>query len=221
MATPVEPDWTYENHATARGFRRVAGLDEVGRGSLAGPVLAAAVILRPEWTPPGIRDSKLLSPARRSALLPAILRGCVSFGLGAAGPEEIDRINILNATRVAMRRAVEAMPVRPDHVLIDALRLPDVPIEQTAITKGDRLCVSIAAASIVAKVVRDRIMMYYDRVFPGFDLTSNKGYGTARHLRAVAARGACAIHRYSFHGVNGKEARRPPGARPGRSLGRA
>jgi ribonuclease HII len=132
----------------------VAGLDEVGRGSLAGPVIAAAVILKPGARLVGVNDSKLLSAARREALVWDILRGCETWGLGAASAEEIDRVNILCATRLAMKRATEALAVRPDHLLIDAVRLPDVEVPQVSLIGGDRLSLSIASASIVAKVLR-------------------------------------------------------------------
>jgi len=176
-------------------------MDEVGRGSLAGPVLAAAVVLKSSDVPEGIRDSKMLSPTRRSNLFRAILRAAEMWSVGAASALEIDTVNILEATRRAMTRAVEGLPRPPDHLLIDALRLPDVPIDQTAVMYGDRICLSIAAASIVAKVTRDRIMEEYGRRFPAFGFSSNKGYGTRDHLEAVGRLGACPIHRRTFHGI--------------------
>lgn len=179
----------------------VAGLDEVGRGSLAGPVIAAAVILKPGARLVGVNDSKLLSAARREALVWDILRGCETWGLGAASAEEIDRVNILCATRLAMKRATEALAVRPDHLLIDAVRLPDVEVPQVSLIGGDRLSLSIASASIVAKVVRDKVMRFYDRLYPGYEFASHKGYGTARHLTEIVERGASPIHRKSFRGV--------------------
>ena len=195
MRLPARPGWSHERQSAAAGFTCVAGIDEVGRGSLAGPVVAAAVILRPNSRLPGVNDSKLLTAARREELLRQILRSALAWGFGAAGAREIDDVNILNATRLAMRRAVEALHVRPDHLLIDAVTLSDVPVAQTAIIKGDRISVSIAAASIVAKVVRDRVMDYFDRIYPGFGFASHKGYGTSEHMRAVAERGPCPIHR--------------------------
>lgn len=186
---------------TRAGFRRVGGMDEVGRGCLAGPVVAAVVILREGSRLEGVNDSKLVPAGRREELIREILRCSEAWGVGAAGSDEIDSMNILNATRLAMKRAVEALPVEPDHLLVDAVRLPEVPIAQTPLIRGDRISISIAAASIAAKVVRDRVMEYYDRLYPGFGFASHKGYGTAEHLRAVASRGACPIHRLTFKGV--------------------
>jgi ribonuclease HII len=176
-------------------------MDEVGRGCLAGPVIAAAVILKEGSRLPGVNDSKLVPAGRREQLMREILRSAAAWAIGAADASEIDRVNILNATRLAMKRAVEALPIEPDHLLIDAVRLPDVPIAQTPLIRGDRISMSIAAASIAAKVVRDRVMEFYDRIYPGFGFASHKGYGTAEHLRAVGERGACPIHRLTFRGV--------------------
>jgi len=201
VARAAAPGWTFERRAGRGGSLRIAGLDEVGRGCLAGPVIVAAVILDPARTPRGIRDSKLLTRARREGLLGAILRAADAWSIGASDAPEIDRINILNATKKAMRRAIESLAISPDHLLIDALSLPEVPIGQTPITRGDRVCMSIAAASIVAKVVRDRLMDHYDRLFPQFGFAVNKGYGTPEHLQAVERHGTCPIHRTSFKGV--------------------
>jgi ribonuclease HII len=187
------------------GFGLVAGIDEVGRGCLAGPVVAAAVILRGRRGLEGVNDSKLLTPARREELMRRILRHAAAWSLGSADAGEIDAINILNATRLAMERAVAGLPARPDHLLIDAVMLRELPMPQTSIIKGDRISMSIAAASIVAKVSRDRLMEYYDRLYPGFGFASHKGYGTPEHLRAVSERGPCPLHRVTFSGV-------PPGA---------
>lgn len=214
MRLPARPSWLHERHRAAAGFTCVAGIDEVGRGSLAGPVVAAAVILEPGSRLQGVNDSKLLTAARREELLRQILRSARAWGLGAAGALEIDDVNILNATRLAMRRAVEALHVQPDHLLIDAVTLSDVSIAQTAIIKGDRISISIAAASIVAKVVRDRVMDHFDRIYPGFGFASHKGYGTSEHMRVVAERGPCPIHRLTFRGV-----RRDPGPIIGDPLG--
>jgi len=185
----------------------VAGLDEAGRGSLAGPVVAAAVVLGRRFRADGINDSKLLTPRQRDALLRVILRGAEAWSIGSADAKEIDRNNILVATRMAMARALEALRIRPDHLLIDAVRLPAEGIGQTPLIKGDRISVSIAAASIVAKVIRDRIMEHYDRLYPGFGFGSNRGYGTPLHLRAVARKGACPVHRLTFRGVRPDEQR--------------
>lgn len=201
VARTGSPSWAHERRVARLGYRCVAGLDEVGRGCLAGPVIVGAIVLRAGRGPAGINDSKLLTASRREALMRDILRSAEAWSIGTADAEEIDRINILNATRVAMGRAVEQLPVRPDHLLLDAVRLPDVPISQTPLIRGDRLSISIAAASIVAKVVRDRVMRYYDRMFPGFGFAAHKGYATAEHLKAVALRGPSPIHRRTFHGV--------------------
>lgn len=201
MVRSSQPGWRYERRVRSEGFARVAGLDEVGRGCLAGPVVVAAVILAPGRKLEGLNDSKLLTASQRETLFRAILRTAVGWGIGAADAEEIDHINILNATRQAMGRAVEALPDQPDHLLIDALRLPGLPIAQTSVVHGDRLSVSIAAASVVAKVVRDRLMERYDRLYPGFGFADHKGYGTAEHLAAVERQGPCPLHRRSFRGV--------------------
>lgn len=180
---------------------RVAGLDEVGRGCLAGPVVAAAVILEESRPVRGVHDSKLLAPARREELADAIADRALSVGVGVAPPDEVDAINILRATREAMSRAVRSLAMKPDHLLIDAVSLPDLGLPQSSIVKGDRLSVSIAAASIVAKVVRDRLMRYYAEIFPGFGFEENKGYGTPAHLDAIARLGPSPIHRRTFRGV--------------------
>ena len=164
-------------------------------------MVAAAVILRTRRGLEGVNDSKLLTPARREELLPRILRQAAAWSLGAADAWEIDAINILNATRLAMRRAVAGLPTAPDHLLIDAVTLRELPMPQTSIIRGDRISLSIAAASIVAKVSRDRLMEYYDRLYPGFGFASHKGYGTPEHLRAVKERGPCPLHRATFKGV--------------------
>jgi ribonuclease HII len=164
-------------------------------------VVVAAVILAPGRRLEGLNDSKLLTAPQREVLFRLILRTAVGWGIGAADAEEIDHVNILNATRQAMGRAVEALPEPPDHLLIDALRLPAVAIPQTSVVHGDRLSVSIAAASVLAKVVRDRVMERYDRLFPGFGFAEHKGYATAEHLAAVERQGPCPLHRRSFRGV--------------------
>lgn len=180
---------------------RVAGLDEVGRGCLAGPVVAAAVILEESRPVRGVHDSKLLQPERREELADAIADRALSIGVGIAPPDEVDAINILEATREAMSRAVRSLAMRPDHLLIDAVSLPGLGLPQSCIVKGDRLSVSIAAASIVAKVVRDRLMRYYAAIFPGFGFEDNKGYGTRAHLDAIVRLGPSPIHRRTFRGV--------------------
>jgi len=182
---------------------RVCGVDEVGRGCLAGPVVAAAVILPAElpFALSGIADSKALTPERREALREAILASCL-VGIGAASVAEIERTNILKATFLAMGRAVRALPVRPDHALIDGNRVPPgLGIPATPVVKGDATCLAVAAASIVAKVVRDRGMAKLGAVYPDYDWDENAGYGTPRHLGAIAAAGVTLHHRRTFKGV--------------------
>jgi ribonuclease HII len=190
---------TFEREAAvlARGACPVAGCDEVGRGPLAGPVVAAAVILDPDRIPDGINDSKKLDAARREALYEALL-ATAEVGVALAPPERIDRDDIRQASLWALAAAVEALPRRPAHVLVDGRDLPILGCEGTAIIKGDALCLSIAAASIVAKVVRDRLMAGLDRLHPGYGFAAHKGYGTAAHRRALAALGPCCHHRRSF-----------------------
>ncbi|MBI4715119.1 MAG: ribonuclease HII, partial [Nitrospirae bacterium] len=180
------PDLAFERNAHGRGYVRIAGLDEAGRGCLAGPVVASAVVLPAGLAIPGVNDSKKLSPAKREVLYDEILKSALGFGVGIAESEEIDRINILNATRRAMERAVAGVSVSPEHLppdylLIDALPLPGIPLPQEALIKGDARSHTVAAASIVAKVTRDRMMREYHRIYPQYGLLSNKGYGTLEH----------------------------------------
>jgi ribonuclease HII len=187
-----------ERELRLSGFLRVAGLDEVGRGCLAGPVVAAAVVLPERHRIKGIRDSKVLPRARREALYELILDRAQSVGVGCVEVEVIDRINILQATKLAMREALGRMPERPDHLLIDALSLRDVELPQRAIIDGDAISASIAAASIVAKVTRDRICDEFDRRYPAYGFSRNKGYGTRTHVDALLEQGPCAWHRRTF-----------------------
>jgi len=191
-----------ENLAYAAGRRCVAGVDEVGRGALFGPVVAAAVVLGSSCRIAGIDDSKRLSPAARAALEEKIRAGAVAWSVAAVDAAGIDRINIYQASRQAMRDAVLCLDPRPDLVLVDALRL-DLPwdVEQRAIIHGDARSISIAAASILAKVYRDRLMEDWDRVFPQYHLARNKGYGTAAHLRALREFGVTPQHRRSYRPV--------------------
>ncbi len=176
----------------------VCGVDEVGRGPGAGPVVAAAVILDPAQIPSGLDDSKKLSEKRREALCEVLL-ATARYGLGMAEPEEIDRRNILHASMIAMGRAIAALPVQPGHALIDGNRLPkDLPCSAQAIVKGDGKSVSIAAASIIAKVVRDRLMVRADQLYPGYGFAAHKGYLTKVHKAALDTLGPCPIHRFSF-----------------------
>ncbi len=188
----------YERHLHELGCKRVAGVDEAGRGPLAGPVVAAAAVFPPGTVIPGVDDSKKISPKRREELYAVITREALAYGIGAVDHETIDRVNILNATFEAMHRALAALPFRPDHVLIDGNRFRSDQYAFTTIVDGDALCFSIAAASILAKVWRDRLMIEYDRVYPGYGFARHKGYGTPQHLRALGDLGECAIHRRSF-----------------------
>ena len=193
------PDWHYEAQT---GKKQVAGVDEAGRGPLAGPVAAAAVILDADNIPNGLNDSKKLSPTKREALFDIIM-DCAQVGIGQVGigisePEEIDRINILHATMCAMQRAVADLSRPPQAILIDGNRCPDFNIPAQAIVKGDAKSLSIAAASIIAKTVRDRLMLEADARFPGYGHTGHKGYPTKAHRDALQAIGASPIHRRSY-----------------------
>ena len=190
------PDFSFERQC----YGPVCGVDEAGRGPLAGPVVAAAVILTPARIPEGLNDSKALSSSQRELLLNMIEKNA-QIGIGIAEPEEIDRANILGATLIAMRRAVLALPELPEVALIDGNKLPDLPCEAQAIVKGDSRSLSIAAASIVAKVTRDRLMIEADRRYPGYGLAGHKGYPTKAHMEAVTRLGASPIHRRSFKPV--------------------
>jgi len=178
--------------------RLIAGVDEAGRGPLAGPVAAAAVILDPTRPIPGIDDSKRLTAARRERLESAIREGALAYAVAWASVEEIDRLNILNATFLAMRRAVESLSVRPARVLVDGNRCPDWEIESQAIVGGDGTVASIGAASILAKVARDRLLVQLDQDFPGYGFAVHKGYPTRAHLEALRRLGPCPHHRRSF-----------------------
>ncbi|MDH4300905.1 MAG: ribonuclease HII [Nitrospira sp.] len=192
------PTQEFERVARLCGYRRIAGIDEAGRGPLAGPVVAAAVILPTRCRLLGINDSKQLSAKDREQVYTAILEQAVGVGVGSADVAEIDQLNILEATRLAMRRAVEQLVPPPDYVLIDAVVLPGFKVPTRPIIKGDTLSVSIAAASIIAKVTRDRLMARYHEIFPEYGFLSHKGYGTAEHLERLARHGPCAIHRRTF-----------------------
>ncbi|MBH0181241.1 MAG: ribonuclease HII [Nitrospira sp.] len=196
--TDLGPADEFEQEARRCGYRRIAGLDEAGRGPLAGPVVAAAVILPVHVRLVGVDDSKQLSEAERERLYPAILEKAVGVGIGVADPGEIDTLNILEATRLAMRRAIENLVPLPDYLLTDAVILPDIRIPLRPIIKGDALSLSIAAASIIAKVTRDRLMAAYHERFPQYNFLSHKGYGTAEHLQRLAQFGPCSIHRRTF-----------------------
>ncbi len=195
----------FEREAWAQGLRRVAGVDEVGRGPLAGPVVAAAVILDPARRIAGLRDSKLLTQVQREHLAEVIRAKALAIGLGEADSATIDRINVLEATRLAMRQALVQLSTPPQLILIDAVRLPALGCPQRAIIKGDRRSASIAAASIVAKVHRDRLMTEWDRDYPRYGFAEHKGYATTDHLAALRRYGPCPLHRRSFRGVPADE----------------
>ena len=183
-----------------RGFSSVAGVDEAGRGALAGPVVAAAVILpRSFMLIRGLNDSKRLSPAERDRLYTVISSAATGIGVGSASPDEIDRENIRRANLRAMCQAIENLPQPPGHLLIDGIDEIDWSGPQTTVVAGDAKSVSVAAASIIAKVTRDRIMQDYDRAYPEYGFTRHKGYGTAEHIAAIHRHGRCPIHRRSFH----------------------
>ena len=190
----------WEEAVRALGYRCIAGVDEAGRGPLAGPVVAAAVILRAGDRIAGLTDSKRLSPRQRAVLEPEIRRRALAVGVGISDVARIERINILEATRRAMEGAVAALEPPADFLLIDALEIT-FPLPQKALVKGDLRSHSIAAASVVAKVTRDRIMEDYDRIYPGYGFARHKGYGTAEHRERLIALGPSPIHRRSFRGV--------------------
>lgn len=196
------PDLSLEIALQSRGLLRIAGIDEAGRGPLAGPVAAAAVILPTRFTCPGLDDSKKLTPATREELFHQLTTNPkVIWAVATADHEEIDRINILRATHLAMRRAVESLKVAPHHCLIDGLPVRDFPLPHDGIVKGDGLSLSIAAASVIAKVTRDRIMREIDLEFPQFGFSNHQGYGTPGHLEALRIHGPCRHHRRSFQPV--------------------
>lgn len=190
----------YEKAARAKGATCIAGVDEVGRGALFGPVVAAAVILPPETRIRGLRDSKQLTREERERMAEVVSRKAEATAVAEIDVETIDRVNIYQATRLAMIAAIKKLAVAPDHLLIDAMLL-DIDCAQTNIVYGDSLSISIAAASVIAKVHRDRLMCDLDRVYPQYGLASHKGYGTAEHLAALAQHGPCPLHRKSFRPV--------------------
>ncbi len=204
------PSLIEENGLSDKGYRLIAGVDEAGRGALAGPVVAAAVILPPSpaflWLE-SVRDSKELPAAKREFLFDFIKQDAVAVSVGIIAPQTIDVIGILNATKIAMCHAVEQLATPPDFLLIDFLRLTQLRISQKPIVRGDKLCLSIACASIIAKVTRDRIMVELDQLHPGYGLADHKGYGTKKHVSCLCQNGPSPIHRHSFAPV--KEAIRP------------
>ncbi len=199
----MTPTLARENALWAKGCRYVAGLDEVGRGPLAGPVVAAAVVLPHNATIiAGLRDSKQMTARQRDRVAGVIRDTALAWGVGAASPREIDRLNILGATALAMRRALSLLSQAPDHVLVDGKPFPELRCEHEAIIKGDATCLSIAAASVLAKQARDRLMVLLASRFPAFGWEQNMGYGTAEHLAAIEANGLTPHHRRSFGPVS-------------------
>ncbi|MDD6328447.1 MAG: ribonuclease HII [Eubacteriales bacterium] len=189
---------SFEKKYRSLGHQAICGIDEVGRGPLAGPVVACAVILPTDDTILYLNDSKQLSAKKREQLYEEIIERAVAYGIGIVSEQRIDEINILQATYEAMRMAISNLSVTPDLLLNDAVRIPEVEIKQVPIVKGDTLSASIAAASIVAKVTRDRMMKSYDEIYPGYDFSSNMGYGSAKHIEALKKNGPTPIHRKSF-----------------------
>ncbi len=192
----IEAMKVYEKEYESHGW--ICGIDEVGRGPLCGPVVASAVILPKDCQILYLNDSKKLSEKKREELYDVIMEQAVAVGVGMASSQRIDEINILQATYEAMRQAIAGLKVKPAVLLNDAVTIPEVEIPQIPIIKGDAKSVSIAAASIIAKVTRDRMMVEYDRIYPGYDLASNKGYGTKVHMEALRTVGPCEIHRRTF-----------------------
>jgi ribonuclease HII len=201
VTPPRSAPYRYETQAWRAGLSRVAGLDEAGRGPLAGPVVAAAVILDPSRRVRGVRDSKLVPPERRAELFEEIQARALGIGVGIVDHETIDRINILQATRLAMGRALAALVPSPELVITDFVTLPDLTCPQRNLVDGDARCATVAAASIVAKVTRDRLMLEADRQFPQYGFARHKGYATIDHLAALDRHGPCPLHRRTFAGV--------------------
>ena len=196
----LEKMLAYEKELYAQGIQLIAGVDEVGRGPLAGPVVAAAVILPGNCKIPGLNDSKKIPKSKHYAIYQAVLDQALSIGIGIKDNQVIDQVNIYEATKLAMLEAIQELDPRPQHLLIDAMKL-DLPISQTSIIKGDANSLSIAAASIVAKVTRDQMMAAYDQEYPGYDFAQNAGYGTSNHLEGLEKHGVTPIHRRSFEPI--------------------
>ena len=196
----LEKMLAYEKELYTQGIHLIAGVDEVGRGPLAGPVVAAAVILPENCKIPGLNDSKKIPKSKHHAIYQAVLDQALSVGIGIKDNQVIDQVNIYEATKLAMMEAIGQLEPQPQHLLIDAMRL-DLPIPQTSIIKGDANSLSIAAASIVAKVTRDQMMEEFDREYPGYDFAQNAGYGTAKHLAGLDKLGVTPIHRRSFEPI--------------------
>ena len=191
-------DYSYEIAAHEKGYKVVCGIDEAGRGPLAGPVFAAAVILPENYSHPVLNDSKKLSEKKRDAVYDDIIKDAVCYSVGIATEEEIDEINILNATFLAMKRAVEGLVIKPDFAYIDGNQYPKTGVNEETIVKGDGKCISVAAASIIAKVSRDRFMLEIDKQYPEYQFSKHKGYGTKLHYEMIEKYGVSPVHRRSF-----------------------
>ena len=198
---PAAVHQPYEEQARQAGYHAIAGIDEAGRGPLAGPVVAAAVCLPANYDIPGLQDSKRLTEPQREAVYGDVLQESIAYGVGVVSHRLIDRHNILWATREAMLRAVRQLATVPDLLLIDGPIKLQIAINQRPIVRGDSSCASIAAASVIAKVTRDRMMVHYDRLYPAYGFDRHKGYPTRQHYARLRAHGPCAIHRLSFRGV--------------------
>ena len=208
----AESLWRHEREGEEKGYRNIAGVDEAGRGPLAGPVVAAAVILPPEGLPTGINDSKKLTAAKRDELFDKIRQVALAVGVGQASVAEIDELNIYRAAQLAMERAITALGTKPDYLLTDAMPLPALKaIPQKPLVHGDALSLSIAAASIIAKVTRDRLMGDLHRQYPAYGFEGHKGYGTEEHMKALETHGPCPEHRLSFGPVMETLAKKSPG----------
>ncbi len=193
--------WQFEHEAKARGYKIIAGVDEAGRGPLAGPVVSAAVILPRNFSCEGINDSKKLSEKKRNELFPLIKKQAIAFSTGISSHREIDQINILQASLLSMKRAVENLSTSPDFILIDGKFTLDMETDQAALIKGDSKSISIAAASIIAKVTRDTIMKALHNIYPEYNFIQHKGYPTKAHKEAILQHGPCPVHRRTFKGV--------------------
>ena len=194
----LEELYNMEKELKKRGYTFIAGVDEAGRGPLAGPVVAGAAILALDTQIIDLKDSKKLSEKKRKKVYDQIKKHAIAFSYDVVDEKYIDKHNILNATLFGMRRAVEKLPIKPDYILVDALTIPGMSIPQQGIKRGDDLCACIAAASIIAKVERDELMKQYDKAYPGYFFSKNKGYGTKQHVEAIRKNGYCPIHRHSF-----------------------
>jgi ribonuclease HII len=192
----------FEQGLYEQGYKIIAGVDEAGRGPLAGPVVAAAAILPNKVSFPGLDDSKKLSPAKREKIFRLLIEAKTPFGIGIGTVAEIDELNILRATKLAMMRSIQQLPIQPDFVLLDALTLPDLIVPQKGIIHGDALSVSIAAASVIAKVTRDRILVDLDQKYPGYGFAKHKGYPTKEHIQALIKLGPSPVHRRTFRPVS-------------------